>query len=334
MTEADMEEKKLLEVKDLKVSFFTPAGEVKSVDGISYSMGYNEVMGIVGESGSGKSVEAYAIMGLLQNPGKVIGGSIKFEGEDVLAYTPEQMRQFRGNRVSMIFQNPMTCLNPVYTIGNQLVEALTVHDKSIKKEVAWERAKEMLGLVGINNPEKRMRQYPHEFSGGMRQRAMIAMALICDPKLLIADEPTTALDVTIQAQILRLMKDLQERVNTSIIFITHNLGVVAEICDRVSVMYGGHIVEQGTVDEIFYNPQHPYTKGLLASMPRLDDEKKQKLIPIEGTPIDLLNPPTGCNFGPRCAHCMKICTKMKPQFTDLGKGHISACWLHQKGEVK
>jgi len=332
--EADMEEKKLLEVKDLKVSFFTPAGEVKSVDGISYSMGYNEVMGIVGESGSGKSVEAYAIMGLLQNPGKVIGGSIKFEGEDVLAYTPEQMRQFRGNRVSMIFQNPMTCLNPVYTIGNQLVEALTVHDKSIKKEIAWERAKEMLRLVGINNPEKRMHQYPHEFSGGMRQRAMIAMALICDPKLLIADEPTTALDVTIQAQILRLMKDLQERVNTSIIFITHNLGVVAEICDRVSVMYGGHIVEQGTVDEIFYNPQHPYTKGLLASMPRLDDEKKQKLIPIEGTPIDLLNPPTGCNFGPRCAHCMKICTKMKPQFTDLGKGHISACWLHQKGEVK
>jgi oligopeptide transport system ATP-binding protein len=332
--EADMEEKKLLEVKDLKVSFFTPAGEVKSVDGISYSMGYNEVMGIVGESGSGKSVEAYAIMGLLQNPGKVIGGSIKFEGEDVLAYTPEQMRQFRGNRVSMIFQNPMTCLNPVYTIGNQLVEALTVHDKSIKKEVAWERAKEMLGLVGINNPEKRMHQYPHEFSGGMRQRAMIAMALICDPKLLIADEPTTALDVTIQAQILRLMKDLQERVNTSIIFITHNLGVVAEICDRVSVMYGGHIVEQGTVNEIFYNPQHPYTKGLLASMPRLDDEKKQKLIPIEGTPIDLLNPPTGCNFGPRCAQCMKICTKMKPQFTDLGKGHISACWLHQKGEVK
>ena len=329
-----MEEKKLLEVKDLKVSFFTPAGEVKSVDGISYSMGYNEVMGIVGESGSGKSVEAYAIMGLLQNPGKVIGGSIKFEGEDVLAFTPEQMRQFRGNRVSMIFQNPMTCLNPVYTIGNQLVEALTVHDKSIKKEVAWERAKEMLGLVGINNPEKRMHQYPHEFSGGMRQRAMIAMALICDPKLLIADEPTTALDVTIQAQILRLMKDLQERVNTSIIFITHNLGVVAEICDRVSVMYGGHIVEQGTVDEIFYNPQHPYTKGLLASMPRLDDEKKQKLIPIEGTPIDLLNPPSGCNFGPRCAHCMKICTKMKPQFTDLGKGHISACWLHQKGEVK
>ena len=325
-----MEDKKLLEIKDLKVSFFTPAGEVKAVDGISYSMGYNEVMGIVGESGSGKSVESYAIMGLLQNPGKVVGGSIKFEGEDVLSYTPEQMRQFRGNKVSMIFQNPMTCLNPVYTIGNQLVEALTVHDKTIRKEVAWERAKEMLSLVGINNPEKRMNQYPHEFSGGMRQRAMIAMALICDPKLLIADEPTTALDVTIQAQILRLMKDLQERVNTSIIFITHNLGVVAEICDRVSVMYGGHIVEQGTVDDIFYRPKHPYTKGLLASMPRLDDEKKKKLVPIEGTPIDLLNPPSGCNFGPRCPNCMKICTKMKPEFTDLGNGHISACWLHQK----
>ena len=329
-----MEEKKekelLLEVKDLKVSFFTPVGEVKAVDGISYNLGYNEVMGIVGESGSGKSVEAYAIMGLLQNPGRVTGGSITFEGEDILSYSPEQMRQFRGNKVSMIFQNPMTCLNPVYTIGNQLIEALTVHDKNIKKEEAWEKAKDMLKLVGINNPEKRMKQYPHEFSGGMRQRAMIAMALICDPKLLIADEPTTALDVTIQAQILSLMKDLQKRVNTSIIFITHNLGVVAEICDRVSVMYGGHIVEQGSVNEIFYNPRHPYTKGLLSSMPRLDDESKEKLIPIEGTPIDLLNPPVGCNFGPRCAQCMKICTKMKPPFTDLGDGHISACWLHQR----
>jgi len=320
----------LLEVKDLKVSFFTPAGEVKAVDGISYSLGYNEVMGIVGESGSGKSVEAYAIMGLLQNPGRITDGSITFEGEDILAYSPEQMRQFRGNKVSMIFQNPMTCLNPVYTIGNQLSEALRVHDKSISKEEAWAKAKEMLRLVGINNPEKRLKQYPHEFSGGMRQRAMIAMALICDPKLLIADEPTTALDVTIQAQILRLMKDLQKRVNTSIIFITHNLGVVAEICDRVSVMYGGHIVEQGSVNEIFYNPQHPYTKGLLASMPRIDNETKEKLIPIEGTPIDLLNPPAGCNFGPRCANCMKICTKEKPPFTDLGDGHISACWLHHR----
>ena len=322
--------KYLLEVNDLKVSFFTPAGEVKAVDGISYKLKYNEVMGIVGESGSGKSVEAYSIMGLLQEPGKVIGGSIKFEEEDLLSYTSEQMRQFRGNKASMIFQNPMTCLNPVYTIGNQLVEAIMVHDKHISKKAAWEDGIKMLKLVGLNNPEKRMRQYPHEFSGGMRQRAMIAMALICKPKLLIADEPTTPLDVTIQAQILRLMKDLQKRENTSIIFITHNLGVVAEICDRVSVMYGGHIVEQGTVNDIFYKPAHPYTQKLLASMPRLDADHHEKLIPIEGTPIDLLNPPSGCNFGPRCSLCMKICTKYKPEFTDLGNGHISSCFLHQK----
>ncbi|MBR3275823.1 MAG: ABC transporter ATP-binding protein [Eubacterium sp.] len=326
-----MEEKKnLLEIKDLKVSFFTPAGEVKAVNGISYTLGYDEVMGIVGESGSGKSVEAYAIIGLLQNPGRVIGGSITFEGEDVLAFSAEQMRQFRGNKVSMIFQNPMTCLNPVYTIGDQLSEALTCHDSSISKEDALKRAVEMLELVGINNAEKRVKQYPHEFSGGMRQRAMIAMALITKPKLLIADEPTTALDVTIQAQILDLMKNLQETEGTSIIFITHNLGVVAEICDRVSVMYAGHIVEQGKVNDIFYNPKHPYTKGLLASVPRLDEDTPAKLIPIEGTPIDLLNPPQGCNFGPRCRDRMKICLREKPPYVELGEGHISACWLHFK----
>ena len=322
------ENEKLIEVKDLKVSFYTPAGEVKAVDGITYSLGYNEVMGVVGESGSGKSVEAYSIIGLLQSPGKVIGGSITFEGEDLLAYTPEQMRQFRGNKVSMIFQNPMTCLNPVYTIGNQLTEALLCHDSSISKEEAWKKAVEMLEKVGINNAEKRMKQYPHEFSGGMRQRAMIAMALICKPKLLIADEPTTALDVTIQAQILELMKELQKEENTSIIFITHNLGVVAEICDWVSVMYAGKIIEQGRVNDIFYNPQHPYTKGLLASMPRLDEETAERLIPIEGTPIDLLNPPKGCNFAPRCSECRKICLRAKPPFSDMGDGHISACWLH------
>ena len=322
------ENEKLIEVKDLKVSFYTPAGEVKAVDGITYSLGYNEVMGVVGESGSGKSVEAYSIIGLLQSPGKVIGGSITFEGEDLLAYTPEQMRQFRGNKVSMIFQNPMTCLNPVYTIGNQLTEALLCHDSSISKEEAWKKAVEMLEKVGINNAEKRMKQYPHEFSGGMRQRAMIAMALICKPKLLIADEPTTALDVTIQAQILELMKELQKEENTSIIFITHNLGVVAEICDWVSVMYAGKIIEQGRVNDIFYNPQHPYTKGLLASMPRLDEDSHERLIPIEGTPIDLLNPPKGCNFAPRCSECRKICLRAKPPFSDMGDGHISACWLH------
>ena len=322
------ENRKLLEVKDLKVSFFTPAGEVKAVDGISYSLGYNEVMGIVGESGSGKSVEAYSIIGLLQSPGRVTGGSILFEGENVLEYDAEKMRQFRGNKASMIFQNPMTCLNPVYTIGDQLMEALTCHDKTISKTQARARAIQMLELVGINNAVKRVDQYPHEFSGGMRQRAMIAMALICEPKLLIADEPTTALDVTIQAQILELMKDLQKKENTSIIFITHNLGVVAEICDRVSVMYAGRIVEQGLVQDIFYRPQHPYTKGLIASTPRLDEEDQERLVPIEGMPIDLLNPPSGCNFGPRCKNCMKICLREKPPYAQVGEGHISACWLH------
>lgn len=321
--------KKLLEVKDLKVSFFTPAGEVKAVDSISYDLNYNEVMGIVGESGSGKSVEAYSIIGLLQNPGKVIGGSITFEGDDILSFDEKQMMNLRGNDISMIFQNPMTCLNPVYTIGNQLMEALTCHDSSITKQEARNRAIEMLELVGINNADKRIDQYPHEFSGGMRQRAMIAMALICHPKLLIADEPTTALDVTIQAQILELMKDLQKKTNMSIIFITHNLGVVAEICDRVSVMYAGHIVEQGKVDDIFYNPHHPYTKGLLSSMPRIDELSHERLIPIDGTPVDLLDPPKGCSFGPRCKYCMKICLTKKPPMIQFGdKDHRSACWLH------
>ena len=320
--------KNLLEVKDLKVSFFTAAGEVQAVDGISYNLGYNEVMGIVGESGSGKSVEAYSIIGLLQKPGKVVGGSITFDGQDLLSFDEEQMRNIRGKDISMIFQNPMTCLNPVYTIGNQLMEALQCHDDKITKEEAWDRAVHMLEFVGINNAEKRMTQYPHEHSGGMRQRAMIAMALISEPKLLIADEPTTALDVTIQAQILDVMKDIQKRVNTSIIFITHNLGVVAEVCDKVSVMYAGKIVEQGDVNDIFYDPQHPYTKALLASMPRLDEDGHERLIPIEGTPIDLLNPPQGCNFGPRCKECRKICLSKKPPYADLGNGHISACWLH------
>ena len=326
------ERKTILEVKDLKVSFFTPAGEVKAVDGISYSIGENEVMGIVGESGSGKSVEAYSIMGLLPSQGKIIGGSVTFEGEDLLAYDKEQMRNLRGKKISMIFQNPMTCLNPVYTIGDQLMEVLTCHDKKYPKDKAKARAIEMLELVGINNAEKRVDQYPHEFSGGMRQRAMIAMALISDPKLLIADEPTTALDVTIQAQILDLMKSLQKKENTAIIFITHNLGVVAEMCDKVSVMYAGKIVEQGTDEDIFYRPAHPYTMGLLASMPRLDADEHERLIPIEGTPVDLLNPPKGCHFGPRCAHCMKICLTKEPPYADLGDGHVSACWLHFMGK--
>ncbi|NLI54462.1 MAG: ABC transporter ATP-binding protein [Clostridiales bacterium] len=320
---------KLLEIKDLRVSFFTPVGEVKAVNGIDYSLGYNEVMGIVGESGSGKSVEAYAIMSLLQSPGRIVGGSVLFEGEDITKYDAKQMTDVRGNKISMIFQNPMTCLNPVYTIGDQLVEALTCHNSSISKQDAKKRAIEMLDLVGINNAEKRFNQYPHEFSGGMRQRAMIAMALICNPKLLIADEPTTALDVTIQAQIIELMKDLQKKTDMSIIFITHNLGVVAEICDKVTVMYAGHVLEQGAVNDIFYTPQHPYTRGLLRSMPRLDSENQDRMIPIEGTPVDLLDPPRGCSFGPRCEHCMKICLQNVPPLVEIGEnGHVSACWLH------
>ena len=318
---------KLLEVKDLRVSFFTPAGEVKAVGGISYDLNYGEVMGVVGESGSGKSVEAYSIMGLLQSPGEVVGGSITFEGQDVLAKTPQEMTEFRGKEVSMIFQNPMTCLNPVYTVGNQLIEALRAHDKSISSADATKRAMEMLELVGINNVEKRMKQYPHEFSGGMRQRVMIAMGLICNPKLLIADEPTTALDVTIQAQILELMKGLQKDIDMGIIFITHNLGVVAEVCDKVSVMYAGKIVEQGPVNDIFYAPGHPYTVGLLRSMPRVDAESYERLIPIEGSPVDMLNPPEGCPFAPRCEHAMKICLKKMPPYVELDEGHRSACWL-------
>ena len=318
---------KLLEVNDLHVSFFTPAGEVKAVGGISYSLNYGEVMGVVGESGSGKSQEAYSIMGLLQSPGRVTGGSIIFEGQDVLKFSKEEMTSFRGNRVSMIFQNPMTCLNPVYTVGNQLVEALHVHDKAVSRTEARQRAMEMMEMVGINNVEKRMKQYPHEFSGGMRQRVMIAMGLICNPRLLIADEPTTALDVTIQAQILELMKDIQKKTKMGIIFITHNLGVVADICDKVSVMYAGKIVEQGPVDAIFYRAGHPYTLGLLRSMPRVDAESYERLVPIEGTPVDMLNPPEGCPFAPRCERCMKICLKKMPPYVELGENHRSACWL-------
>ncbi len=323
-----MEQKnKLLEVKDLRVSFFTPAGEVKAVGGISYDLDDGEVMGIVGESGSGKSVEAFSIIGLLQSPGKVIGGTIKFQGENVLDYDKSRMEHFRGNEISMIFQNPMTCLNPVYTIGNQLIEALQCHNKDVSKSEAHKRAVEMLELVGIHESERRMKQYPHELSGGMRQRVMIAMGLICNPKILIADEPTTALDVTIQAQILELMKNIKEKTGMAIIFITHNLGVVADICDRISVMYAGKIVEQGPVDEIFYSPSHPYTRGLLRSMPRVDAEQYERLIPIEGTPVDMLNPPNGCPFGPRCEHCMKICLRQAPPDITVSEGHRAACWL-------
>ncbi len=317
---------KLLKVNDLKVSFFTPAGEVQAVGGISYDLGYNEIMGIVGESGSGKSVEAYSIMGLLAEPGEVVGGTIEFEGNNILDFSEKEMEQFRGKECSIIFQNPMTCLNPVYTIGNQLMEAVLCHH-NIPKQEAYDKAVKMLELVGISNPERRMKQYPHELSGGMRQRVMIGMGLICEPKLLIADEPTTALDVTIQAQILELMKDIQKKTQMSIIFITHNLGVVASICDRVSVMYAGKIVEQGTVDDVFYRAAHPYTHGLLKSMPRIDSQEYERLQSIEGSPVDMLNPPEGCGFGTRCDHCMKICLRKEPPVVEVGEGHRAKCWL-------
>lgn len=330
--ENKVKEKEILKVEDLAISFYTPVGEVKAVDGISYTLHENEIMGIVGESGSGKSVESYGIMGLLQSPGKVKSGKILYDGKNVLDFDKKEMRKFRGGKCSMIFQNPMTCLNPVYTIGNQLMEAVLVH-KKVSKDEAYKKAVKMLELVGIANPEKRMKQYPHELSGGMRQRVMIGMGLICEPDILIADEPTTALDVTIQAQILELIKEIQQKTKMSVIFITHNLAVVAQICDSVSVMYAGKIVEQGSVDDIFYNPQHPYTKGLLKSMPRIDDNEGVRLESIEGTPVDMLNPPSGCGFSTRCEHCMNICLRKEPPMVEMGDGHRSKCFLHLKEVV-
>ena len=324
---------KLLEIKDERLSFFTPAGEVKALNGVSFSMEEGEVLGIVGESGSGKSVTAYSIMGLTAYPGKLVGGTIRFNGHEIEKMTEKDFRKIRGNEVSIIFQDPMTSLNPVYTIGNQIVEVILLHTNKTKKE-AYERAKELLELVGINEPSKRLKQYPHELSGGMRQRVMIAIALACEPKLLIADEPTTALDVTIQAQILELMQELRRKLGMSIIMITHDLGVVASMCEKIAVMYAGHIVEYGTADEIFYNPSHEYTKGLIKSIPKLNAEKIERLVPIEGQPVDLLNPPAGCPFAPRCSECMKICLNKMPPKTELSDTHYSYCWLLQKEALK
>ena len=324
---------KLLEIKDEKLSFFTPAGEVKALNGVSFSMNEGEVLGIVGESGSGKSVTAYSIMGLTAYPGKLIGGTIYFNGHQIEKMSEKEMRKSRGNEVSIIFQDPMTSLNPVYTIGNQITEVIRLHTGKSKKE-AYDRAKELLELVGINEPTKRLKQYPHELSGGMRQRVMIAIALACEPKLLIADEPTTALDVTIQAQILELMQELRQKLGMSIIMITHDLGVVASMCERIAVMYAGHIVEYGTANEIFYEPKHEYTKGLINSIPKLSAQEIERLVPIEGQPVDLLNPPAGCPFAPRCANCMKICLREMPPKTELSDTHYSHCWLLQKEEFE
>ena len=317
--------RKLLSVRDLKTSFFTHVGEVKAVRGISFDVNEGEVLGIVGESGSGKSVTSLSIMGLLQYPGRVVDGEILLNGEDILTYSKDQMRKVRGKEIAMIFQDPMTSLNPVYTIGNQVMEMILEHEKMTKRE-ARARAIEMLKLVGIPAAEKRIDSYPHEFSGGMRQRVMIALALSCNPKLLIADEPTTALDVTIQAQILSLIKKLNRQFGMTTMLITHDLGVVATVCDKVAVMYGGLIMEYGTVDEIFYHPRHPYTMGLLGSIPHVDGGEKRRLIPIDGTPPDLINPPKGCPFSTRCKYCMNVCTQEQPPYFEEDK-HRTMCWL-------
>ena len=317
--------RKLLSVRDLKTSFFTHVGEVKAVRGISFDVNEGEVLGIVGESGSGKSVTSLSIMGLLQYPGRVVDGEILLNGEDILTYSKNQMRRVRGKEIAMIFQDPMTSLNPVYTIGNQIMEMILEHEKMSRRE-ARARAIEMLKLVGIPAAEKRIDSYPHEFSGGMRQRVMIALALSCNPKLLIADEPTTALDVTIQAQILNLIKSLNKQFGMTTMLITHDLGVVATVCDKVAVMYGGLIMEYGTADEIFYHPRHPYTMGLLGSIPHVDGGEKRRLIPIDGTPPDLINPPKGCPFSTRCKYCMSVCTQEQPPYFAEDK-HRTMCWM-------
>ena len=323
----------LVDIQHERLSFFTPAGEVKALNDVSIHLNDGEVLGIVGESGSGKSVTAYSLMGLTAYPGKLVGGTIDFNGHRINDLSEKEFRKIRGNEVSIIFQDPMTSLNPVYTIGNQIMEVILLHtDKN--KEQARARAKELLELVGINEPEKRLKQYPHELSGGMRQRVMIAIALACEPKLLIADEPTTALDVTIQAQILELMMELKEKLGMAIIMITHDLGVVASMCDRIAVMYAGRIVEYGTTDDIFYNPKHEYTKGLLKSIPRLDAKEHERLVPIEGTPIDLLNPPAGCPFAPRCSNCMTICLREMAPVTTFDDVHYTQCWMNQKEQME
>jgi len=318
----------LLEVTDLHTSFFTDAGEVKAVDGVSFRLDRGKVLGIVGESGSGKSVTAYSIMQILAPTGRIVSGSVKLDGQELVGLSEKAMRMVRGNRISIIFQDPMTSLNPTYTIGHQLMEAIMLHTKRDQKQ-ALDRALEMLQLVNVNEPQKRLKQYPFELSGGMRQRVMIAMALACEPDILIADEPTTALDVTIQAQILELMQDLQKKLGMAIIMITHDLGVVAQMCDEVIVMYAGSVCERGTADAIFYHPAHEYTKGLMRSIPR-DENNGQRLQPITGTPIDLLNMPAGCPFAPRCDRTMKVCLTRRAEEMWVGQDHISSCWMNVK----
>ena len=322
----------LLQVKDLHTSFFTDSGEVKAVNGVSFNLEAGKTLGIVGESGSGKSVTAYSIMQILADTGKIVSGEVLYKGEDITKWNKKQMQGFRGKKCSNIFQDPMTSLNPVFTIGNQLMEAILLHTDR-NKEQARERAIEMLTLVGVNEPEKRLKQYPHELSGGMRQRVMIAMALACEPDILIADEPTTALDVTIQAQILELMQELQKKMGMAIIMVTHDLGVIADMCDEIIVMYGGRVCERGTADAIFYDPRHEYTKGLLRSIPSVS-RMKERLVPIGGTPINLLNMPKGCAFCARCDKAMKICLDTVPEELRVGETHLASCWMNVKAQYE
>ncbi len=319
---------KLLEVSDLKTYFFTDDGVVKAVDGVSFSIDEGETFGLVGESGCGKSVTALSIIKLIPDPpGKIIGGEVRLEGEDLLKKSENEMQKIRGNKISMIFQEPMTSLDPVFTIGSELIETIQLH-QGVEKEEAEKKAIEMLRVVGIPEPEKRMKEYPHQLSGGMRQRAMIAMALSCNPKLLIADEPTTALDVTIQAQILRLMDKLKEEFSAAVLLITHDLGVIAETCKNVGVMYAGKIVEYGSVEDIFENPLHPYTVGLNRAIPRLDVDT-EKLQIIEGNVPDLIDMPSGCKFHPRCPYAMDICREKEPPLKEREKNHFARCYLEE-----
>lgn len=318
----------LLSVQDLHTSFKTDSGIVQAVNGVSYNLNPGEILGIVGESGSGKSVSAYSIMSILSENGYVDSGKILYKGEDITKWSESKLREFRGKCVSIIFQDPMTSLNPVFTIGSQIGEAVKLHTNKRGKEVK-ERVLEMLELVGINEPERRYKQYPFEISGGMRQRVMIAMALACEPDILIADEPTTALDVTIQAQILEQIQEIQKKMGMAVILVTHDLGVIADMCDNIVVMYGGRICERGTADEIFYNPKHEYTKGLLKSIPNGNNMKK-RLEPIEGTPINMLNLPKGCAFCTRCENAMNICLEEKPEELWINENHKAACWMNIK----
>jgi len=326
---------KLLEVKNLRVSYHTYAGEVQSVRGIDFEVNEGETLAIVGESGCGKTVTAKSLMRLIQiPPGEIKEGSeILYKGKDILKMNQEQLRHFRGAEISMIFQDPMTSLNPTMTIGKQIAESLIIH-RNMKKKEAMNEAIKMLKLVNIPNAERRVKQYPHEFSGGMRQRAMIAIALACIPKILVADEPTTALDVTIQAQIMDLIKDLQDKLGTAVVLITHDLGVVADVADRIQVMYAGKIIERGNTDEMFYNPKHPYTWALLQSVPRLETGHKDSLYSIKGTPPDLVKPPIGCPFAPRCDYAMEICKQEMPEATIITESHQALCWLQHPNAPK